>query len=375
MNAKSKISAALTKIRMKNPFLGTLALFVEHRLDETIPTACTDDRSIWYNPEFVEKCSLNEIGAVVLHELLHAALMHNARRGQRDPLLWNIAADIVVNGIVRQESWAKLPFNPIINEKLEELRVEEIYESLIKDGAKRFELSDEWNDLSVTKTAAQGALIDLPQDKQLKGHWKQAWKQAQLVHEMKRVGNIGSNLKRLLDEITIPQVDWKTRLWQYLTRTPNDFNGWDRRFVHSGLYLETLEGEDLQVQICIDTSGSIKSEQLNQFVSELEAILGSYPNAKAELYYADAEIFGPYTLDSDQSIPTPKGGGGTSFIPFFEKVEKRDSLDSRVTIYLTDGYGDFPKSLPQVDTLWVVPSNGLKTDRFPFGEVARIEAA
>ena len=122
MNAKSKISAALTKIRMKNPFLGTLALFVEHRLDETIPTACTDDRSIWYNPEFVEKCSLNEIGAVVLHELLHAALMHNARRGQRDPLLWNIAADIVVNGIVRQESWAKLPFSPIINEKLEDLK-------------------------------------------------------------------------------------------------------------------------------------------------------------------------------------------------------------------------------------------------------------
>ena len=80
MNAKSKISAALTKIRMNNPFLGTLALFVEHRLDEIIPTACTDDRSIWYNPEFVEKCSLNEIGAVVLHELLHAALMHNARR-------------------------------------------------------------------------------------------------------------------------------------------------------------------------------------------------------------------------------------------------------------------------------------------------------
>ena len=91
--------------------------------------------------------------------------------------------------------------------------------------------------------------------------------------------------------------------------------------------------------------------------------------------YADAELFGPYTLESDQSIPTPKGGGGTSFIPFFEKVEKRDSLDSRVTVYLTDGYGDFPKSIPQVDTLWVVPSNGLKTERFPFGEVARIEAA
>ena len=127
MNAKSKISAALTKIRMKNPFLGTLALFVEHRLDETIPTACTDDRSIWYSPEFVEKCSLNEIGAVVLHELLHAALMHNARRGQRDPLLWNIAADIVVNDLIIRNTKFKLPQGAIIEKKYKDKSVEHIY--------------------------------------------------------------------------------------------------------------------------------------------------------------------------------------------------------------------------------------------------------
>ncbi|MDC0309295.1 VWA-like domain-containing protein [bacterium] len=375
MNAKRKISAALTKIRMKNPFLGTLALFVEHRLDETIPTACTDDKNIWYNPKFVEDCSLNEIGAVVLHELLHAALMHNARRGERDPMLWNIAADIVVNGIVRQEAWARLPFNPIIDEKLEELRVEEVYETLLKKGRRKIELPDQWNDLTTASVGDSGGLIDKTQDDQLKGHWKQAWQQAQLVHEMKAIGTMGSNLKRLLNEITLPQVDWRTRLWQYLTSTPNDFIGWDRRFIHDGLYLESLEGEDLQVKICIDTSGSIHTELLSQFVTELEAILRSYPSVKAELYYADTEIFGPYDLESKQSIPTPKGGGGTSFIPFFKAVDEADGMSSRVSIYLTDGYGDFPKIVPKVDTLWVVPSNGLRNDQFPFGEVARIEAA
>ena len=106
MNPKNKLTAALTKIRMKNPFLGTLGLFVEHHLDESIPTACTDDRTVWYNPRFVDDCSFNEIAGVVLHELLHAALMHNSRRGERGARLWNIAADIVVNGIVLQESWA-----------------------------------------------------------------------------------------------------------------------------------------------------------------------------------------------------------------------------------------------------------------------------
>ena len=372
MNPENKLSAALTKIRMKNPFLGTLGLFVEHRLDESIPTACTDDRNVWYNPKFVDACSLNEIGGVVLHELLHAGLMHNSRRGERDARLWNIAADIVVNGIVRQESWAKLPFSPIIERDLEHMRVEEIYSKLEQGHDTAESLTDEWCDLAPAGDGAQEQTTVQDTGK-LESYWKQAWRQAELVRQMGVDQPLGTNLGRLLDEVTVPQVDWKTRLWQYLVRTPNDFSGWDRRFIHQGLYLETLEGETLRASLCIDTSGSVNRALLGQFLAELRSILRSYPTVELDLYYADAALDGPHSLSSDDELPEPTGGGGTSFIPFFHELKKRGDDRNSVAIYLTDGFGQFPQRTPAVDTLWVTPAQGLPPEKFPFGEVTRID--
>jgi predicted metal-dependent peptidase len=41
-------------------------------------------------------------------------------------------------------------------------------------------------------------------------------------------------------------------------------------------------------------------------------------------------------------------------------------------VYLTDGYGDFPKQAPVFPILWVVTPSGLKSEAFPFGETARM---
>ena len=374
MNRERKLTIALTKIRKVNPFLGTLCLHVEHRIDERIPTAGTDGRTIWYNPDFIDECRLDEIGGVVLHELLHAALLHNPRRGTRDPELWNIAADIVVNGIVLQESWVKLPFDPVIDRKHEHLRVEEIYSLLTRNMKKENFLPRAWMDLSLPEGLKNRGASDALGSGGLESHWKQAWRQAQVVHQMSG-SPMGSNLKRLLREVTVPQVDWRTMLWQYMVRTPNDFGGWDRRYVHRGMYLETLQGESLGVFVCIDTSGSINGELLDQFLTEIKAILNAYPHVEADLYYADAALYGPYEVKSEAAIPSPKGGGGTSFEPFFDELKRRHDGGQRVAIYLTDGYGVYPKQAPVEDTLWVVPDGGLESRKFPFGEVARIQAA
>ena len=43
----------------------------------------------------------NEQLGVILHEVLHAALQHTQRLKKRDLYTWNIAADIVVNGMIK----------------------------------------------------------------------------------------------------------------------------------------------------------------------------------------------------------------------------------------------------------------------------------
>jgi predicted metal-dependent peptidase len=56
--------------------------------------------------------------------------------------------------------------------------------------------------------------------------------------------------------------------------------------------------------------------------------------------------------------------------PFFKHLDKTTAPDA--AIYLTDGYGDFPKQAPQYPTLWVITPGGLKTKSIPFGELARL---
>lgn len=83
---------------MKSPFFATLALFARFIPTEIIPTTATDGKDIFYNPDFLQSLPAPQQDGLLLHEVLHAALLHVLRRGVRDAQRWNIAADIVVNG-------------------------------------------------------------------------------------------------------------------------------------------------------------------------------------------------------------------------------------------------------------------------------------
>ena len=68
----------------------------------------------------------------MLQEVLHMALLHVTRRQNRDPHIWNIAADIVVNDLIIRNTPFKLPDGAIIDNKYRDKSVEYIYESLLK---------------------------------------------------------------------------------------------------------------------------------------------------------------------------------------------------------------------------------------------------
>ena len=108
-------------------------------------------------------------------------------------------------------------------------------------------------------------------------------------------------------------------------------------------------------------------------MGELDGILGSYPHLECDLYYVDTELYGPYRLNVDTPIPPPEGGGGTSFVPFFDRVAATyDEHTQAVCIYLTDGFGEFPAAMSVLPTLWVVTPGGLDIAQFPFGEAIRL---
>ncbi|MDJ1174261.1 vWA domain-containing protein [Roseofilum capinflatum] len=364
------VSGCLLRLRMKSPFFATLALFTNISVTKTVPTAATNGKDIFLNADFFRGLSVPEMDGVFLHEVLHAALRHVIRRGTREPLVWNIAADIVVNGMVLQQAGIAgiaLPPGHIRDMSLEDLSVEEVYELLCKQ-AKSYGLGDR----DLLDPDGSGTLSQ-DQKTTLETYWQAAMHKAMTIAKTQNAGKLPAGFSREWDSLKEAQLDWRSHLWRYLVKTPTDFQGFDRRFIGRGLYLETLEGETVHVFVAVDTSGSIGGEELSLFMSEIKGILGSYPHLKCELYYADADVYGPYTLDKTGPLPKPVGGGGTSFCPFFEKIENRENWhDSRVCVYLTDGYGNFPNPAPDYPVLWVVTPGGLDLSHFPFGEAVRL---
>ena len=375
--SEDRISAAQIRLRMRHPFFATLALFATIRIGEQVETAATDGKSIWFNPGFLASLSDVETDGLLTHEILHAALLHPLRRGTRQAELWNIACDIVVNGMIREAGGVELPRGAIERPKLAHLSAEEIYNRLLamKKPPKLqlhdlMEIADHDSNPNSEREQAE-----------LEGHWRMARDQARIVVDKlvasgKYQGSQPWGSSRDWQRVGQPEVDWRTVLWRYLVRTPVDYTGFDRRFIGQGLYLEALDGESVDVAVAIDTSGSIGGGELNQFLAEISGILSSSPHIRCQLFFIDAELYGPYDIQSIEDAPRPEGGGGTSFVPFFEWLDQHQSNSTlaggeRLAIYLTDGYGDFPKQ-PDYPVLWVVTADGLDADEFPFGQVARL---
>jgi predicted metal-dependent peptidase len=380
MTTDKIISASILRLRMKSPFFATLALFARFVPTSALPTAATDGRDIFYNPEFLTSLPPLQVDGLLLHEVLHAALLHIPRRGTRDRKWWNVAADIVVNSIIADRSGFELPPEGIRDRKLEQLSVEEIYELLLQKQPTNCDCGRDLLDESpqcseLEQSDDRDFLSTSPSWKAaIEAHWKAAIQKAIAIDRSTNTqGTLPAGLSRLLDEITEPQLDWRSYLWRYLVRTPTDFVGFDRRFVGRGLYLDTLDGESVQVFVAVDTSGSIADSQMRQFLGEVCGILNAYPHIKGELYYVDATAYGPYEIEPNGKIPPPVGGGGTSFVPFFDAVRKTwDGYTNGVCIYLTDGYGTFPTEVPELPVLWVVTPGGLGLEQFPFGETVRL---
>ena len=359
-------------------------------MTNTIPTAATNGRDLLFNADFVHGLNAQELDGILVHELLHLALSHVPRRGVRDHMVWNIAADIHVNGIIYSMKQLKLPAGAVEDLGLAPLCVEEIYEKLLNDrkstSKNRLTLRREAYKLDVVD------LVELPDDgveshdsvnssdlsAQLVTTWSSNVSCALAMAGRQHHGSPPASLLRSVLEANVPQIDWQSALWRSVVRTPDDFAGFDRRHLWRGLYVEVLEADTVDIDVCIDTSGSVSDSQLSDFLGVLRNIVCSYPSVRCRLYYADSQCVGPFEVDVNRPLAPAVGGGGTDFRPFFAAVAARVAADgahsnaSPAVIYITDGYGMFPKTAPDLDVLWVVTAGGRRSCDFAFGTVLRM---
>ena len=129
---KYDITALKRKMLVKYPFFGSVVANVDYKEDKEIPTAGTDGETIYYNPEFLERLSVEEQTFIFAHEVCHIAFNHILRSDGKDQRLWSIATDGVINQFLKNDGLKMAPDGVDMAEAID-YDAEQLYEKLLKE--------------------------------------------------------------------------------------------------------------------------------------------------------------------------------------------------------------------------------------------------
>ncbi|MFI7599342.1 hypothetical protein [Actinoplanes sp. NPDC049681] len=99
--------------------------------DIAIAAVSAEAGEIYLNP--LRRLDEQEWRFVLAHEMLHAALRHGDRAGPRDPYLWNVACDYVVNGWLVEMAVGQLPDGVLYDPRLAGASAEDVYDRIAGD--------------------------------------------------------------------------------------------------------------------------------------------------------------------------------------------------------------------------------------------------
>lgn len=97
------IESIKRKMLVKYPFFGSVVANVNYKENNNIQTAGTDGKVIHYNKEFLEKLSIEQQTFVFAHEVCHIAFNHILRSEGKNPAIWNVATDAVINAFLKRD--------------------------------------------------------------------------------------------------------------------------------------------------------------------------------------------------------------------------------------------------------------------------------
>lgn len=356
----------------------------ETKIDDNIPTACTNGRDVKFGRGFVASLNDPQLRGLILHEAKHKMYRHLLtwkHLQKQDPQRANMACDYVINLEIKDESertgkFVVLPDGALLDEKFRGLNSAEVFDLLPQQpqsggqsggdgGGSGFDEHD-WEGADSLNEAEKTAL-----SKEI----DQAIRQGSIL-----AGKVGGNVDRSFTDLMSAKVDWKEALREFVSSVSQgkDDCTWrkpNRRWLQHDIYMPSTVSESMgRVVVAIDTSGSIYGEVLNRFVSEVASVMQNMNPEQVDLFYWDSEVAGHevYGLnDADRmtSSTKPKGGGGTS-PSCITRYMRKHKIDPVCAIILTDGYvGNDWGGQWNCPTLWTITSN-IKS---PIGQTIKIE--
>jgi len=173
-----------------------------------------------------------------------------------------------------------------------------------------------------------------------------------------QAGKMGGSMARLVDHLLQPRLPWRMLLARYMTAMARDDFTYMRPSRREGeAILPSLKSSQVEIVVAVDTSGSIRANEMDEFLSEVSALKGQM-RARVTLLACDTSLSGgaPWIFEPWEEFSCPaeiQGGGGTDFRPVFQWLEEQGQRPE-LLVYFTDAQGQFPRYEPNYPVIWLV---------------------
>jgi predicted metal-dependent peptidase len=219
---EGKLLKAKIELMTRSVFISTIALSLRHVITDATATADVNGTTIRYNPEFLKGQTVSQFAGLMAHECWHVAFQHLARRGGRDPIIWNCAGDYIINHMLVKAGF-EIPTAGLLDKKYGDgWSTDSIYDDLMKE-KKDFDTSTLMLDLreegEEDKPNINSAVTNII---------VRARTQARISGKQAR-GEIPDEIERMIDELLNPKLPWQVILHKFLDQRVKEEYSWARR--------------------------------------------------------------------------------------------------------------------------------------------------
>lgn len=343
------------------PLLGALASAFEivdnygicQQKNVRVAAVNAGERKIYVNPA----CGYTseEWIFVLAHEYLHAGLEHDRRSRGRDPYLWNIACDFVVNEWLQEMQVGSMPEDGLLyDENLKGLSAESVYDLLVSDMKKYAKMQTfRGNGMGDIITEKEKASFEQENNyTTLDEFCRNALQQGLEYHQTYGRGYIPAGLIEEIRALAMPAIPWNVELARWLDHFIEPLEK-HRTYARPSRrqasmpdiprpsYIKQEVREDSRTfGVVIDTSGSMSTKMLGQALGAVASYAVSREVPFVRVVFCDAAAYdaGYLAPEDIAGYVEVKGRGGTVLQPGVDLLEKaQDFPKDGPVLIITDG--------------------------------------
>lgn len=388
---RSAWEAALRWFVSSFPLLGSLAAglrLVEEadvcaRMDIAIAAVSPAAGELYVNPK--APLSHGERRFVIAHELLHAGLRHDTRTGGRDPYLWNVACDYVINAWLAEMAVGDMPEGVLFDPVLKGQSAEQVYDQIATDLRRCRKLrtlrgvgAPDILPGRVPHSGEAGAAVDLDE------FYRRSLAAGLDLHRRSGRGLLPAGLVEAINALAHPPPAWDVELARWFD---DHFPMLERRRTYVRLSRRQSSTPDIPraglrlpeelvarrtFGVVLDTSGSMERVLLAKALGAIASYAATRDVPAARVVFCDATAYDagylePYEIAGRVQV---RGRGGTVLQPGVDLLETAEDFpDDGPILVITDGQCDAVRI--RREHAWLIPA-GARLPVVPRGPVFRI---